>query len=79
MINPKVYKGIEYIILEDLPSDQQQNIRETLSEQSFIKILVNGKVQSNCIQFKDYQLWLENVFLSRVDIDTPYSKSKATT
>jgi hypothetical protein len=67
MINPKVYKGIQYIILDDLPEEQRINIIETLSQDFFIKILVNGKVLNNCIQFKDYLFWFENIFLVPVN------------
>lgn len=69
MINPKLYKGIKYVLLDDLPEDQRINIIETLSQELFIKILVNGRVLSNCIQFKDYQFWHDNVYLAPVNGD----------
>jgi hypothetical protein len=58
-VNSKIYKGIEYIQLSDLPKDQQDLIVKNLNEEFFIKILVEKNVLSNCIQYKDYALWFD--------------------
>jgi hypothetical protein len=65
-VNSKIYKGIEYIQLSDLPKDQQDLIVKNVGEEFFIKILVEKNVISNCIQYKDYALWFENVYYSKV-------------
>ena len=61
-VNSKIYKGIEYIQLTDLPKDQQALIIQHLDENYFIKILVENSVISQCIQYKDYVMWFETVY-----------------
>lgn len=62
MVPSKIYKGIEYIQLNDLPREQQEKMQKTLNREFYIKILVNGEIISNCIQYKDYRNWYETVF-----------------
>lgn len=62
-VNSRIYKGIEYIQLNDLPDDQQQKLRETLSEDSLIKILIDKNIISNCLQYKYYEVWFDSVFV----------------
>lgn len=58
----KVYKGIEYVQLKDLPKEQQENLTKSLDSQFFIKILIEKSIVSNCIQYKDYEFWFDNVY-----------------
>lgn len=58
-VNSKIYRGIEYVELTDLPVDQQDMIKRVLTEDSIIKILVDKNIVSNCIQYKDYLNWFE--------------------
>ena len=62
MENPKLYKGIEYVQLEELPEEQQIRIRESLNHELFVKILVHGKLYHHCILYKDYSCWFESVY-----------------
>jgi len=62
MENPKLYKGIEYVQLEELPEEQQVRIKESLNRAFFVKILVNGKLHQNCILYKDYSYWFQSVY-----------------
>jgi hypothetical protein len=62
MENPKLYKGIEYVQLKELPEDQQQKIRQSLNRELFIKILIDGQLHQDCILYKDYKHWFENVY-----------------
>lgn len=61
-VNSKIYKGIEYIQLTDLPNEQQDLIVQHLEEDDFIKILVENSVISDCIQYKDYEAWFDTIF-----------------
>jgi hypothetical protein len=63
MENPKLYKGIEYVQLDELPEEQQLRIRESFNEGLFVKILVNGKLHEDCILYKDYSYWFHSVFI----------------
>jgi len=62
MENPKLYKGIEYVQLDELPEEQQILIKESLNGALFVKILVNGKLHQDCILYKDYSYWFESVY-----------------
>lgn len=62
MENPKLYKGIEYVLLEELPEEQQVRIRESLNHELFVKILVHGKLYQHCILYKDYSFWFKSVY-----------------
>jgi hypothetical protein len=58
----KIYKGIEYVQVNLLPAEQQNIISQTLSNKLYIKILIDGKIIGNCLQYKDYELWYNNVY-----------------
>lgn len=67
MVDPKIYKGIEYVRLSELPEKQRIKIKETLNEDLLIKILINGVLCHDCIQYKDYMYWFQNVYPSAND------------
>ena len=60
-ISSRIYKGIEYVQLSDLPADQQQQVTLAL-EHTFIKILIDKSIISNCIQYRDYENWFEKAY-----------------
>ena len=66
MIDSKIYKGIEYIQLNELPQTQREKIAETLNKELLIKIMVNGSIIDNCLQFKDYAYWYNTVYRPRL-------------
>ena len=76
MENPKLYKGIEYVKLSELPQDQRDRLRSTFNEQLFVKILVNGKLLEDCILYKDYKFWFRTVYEDS-DLAVPVSISIA--
>lgn len=61
-VNSTIFKGIEYVQLGQLPEEQRERILETINRNLIIKILIDGKIIGNCLQYKDYDLWYENVF-----------------
>jgi len=66
MIDSKKYKGIEYIQLNELPETQQEKLLNTIDQDVFIKIMVDGKIIARCIQYKDYIRWFNTVYESPV-------------
>jgi hypothetical protein len=62
----KIFKGIEYVQLQELPPAQQDKLASR--QDLFIKIMIDGKVVGQCIQYKDYQFWYENVFKTRIAV-----------
>lgn len=67
MENPKLYKGIEYVQLGELPEEQRARIKESLNQEFFVKILVNGKLYQDCILYKDYSYWFKSVYLASLN------------
>ena len=63
-VSPKNFKGINYIQVNQLPKDQYEKFIQTTPKSLHIKILIEGKVVSGCVQYKDYSLWYENVYLA---------------
>ena len=61
-VNSTIYKGIEYIQANALPPDQKEKLLQTINHDLFIKILVDEKLIGNCLLYKDYEIWFENVY-----------------
>ena len=61
-VESKIFKGIEYVQLKELPQSQQDRIIHTINHNLFIKIMIDGKILSQCLQYKDYDIWYENEF-----------------
>jgi hypothetical protein len=58
----EIYKGIEYIQISTLPQDQRNEIMKSLSDRLIIKILRNDSLLRDCIQYRNYEFWYENIF-----------------
>ena len=61
-VNSKIFKGIEFIQLNQLPPEQRETLLKTINHKVFIKILIDGKIVSQCIQYKDYEIWFDNIY-----------------
>jgi hypothetical protein len=61
-INAENFKGIEFVQLNQLPENQRIKILESLNSNFIIKILIDGKIIGNCLQYKDYDFWYDNIF-----------------
>jgi hypothetical protein len=66
-VNARSFKGIEFIQISDLPPAQQEKILETIDHEFLIKILIDKKVLSNCIQYKDYEQWFEKYYVHEIN------------
>lgn len=53
------YKGIEYVRVSNLPADQKAKIKTSLPKDKVIKILRDGSLIEDCIQYIDYLAWFE--------------------
>jgi hypothetical protein len=53
--------------LQELPGDQQALLLHNTDVER-IKILVEEKIVSGCIQYKHYCAWYESVFENSIDI-----------
>lgn len=68
----KFYKGIEYVVVNELPSEQQALLNQINIEK--IKILMDGKILSNCISYQEYSEWFHTVFKQRKPESKPVQK-----
>lgn len=58
----KIFKGIEYVQMSELPQAQREVLSQTINPDLFIKLLVDGKIVSGCLQYKDYSKWYQESF-----------------
>jgi hypothetical protein len=61
-VNSTIYKGIEFVEISTLPSDQKTILLQTINPDLLIKILVDGKLMPRCLQYKDYEEWYDNAY-----------------
>ena len=69
-VNSTVYKGIEFIEISTLPSDQKSSLLQAINPDLLIKILVDGKLMPRCIQYKVYEAWYDNEYRPLVKNET---------
>lgn len=67
------YKGIEFVSFQQLPADQQLLLRHAQLER--IKILIDGKVRRDCIQYRDYSAWYASVFLKSIPVQKQFTEA----
>jgi hypothetical protein len=65
-VDAKIFKGIEYVQLNELPQAQRELLTQTINPDLFIKLLVDGKIISGCLQYKDYNNWYQNHFQQKL-------------
>lgn len=75
-VNSTLYKGIEYVQVGSLPSDQRELLLQTINRDLLIKILVEGKLIGNCLQFKDYEVWFDNIFNAKKSAPQDHKEQK---
>ena len=61
-VSSKIYKGIEYAQVNSLPAEQKEKLLQTINHDLLIKILVDEKLIGNCLLFKDYEIWFDNIY-----------------
>ncbi len=62
-VEVKIFKGIEYVQVSELPQAQRELLTQTINPDLFIKLLIEGKIVSGCLQYKDYSSWYQNHYL----------------
>ena len=63
----QIYRGIEFINVNDLPANQQLLLRRMQGPER-IKILMDGKILDNCIQYNEYGVWYTSVYIQSVTV-----------
>ena len=58
-VSAENYKGIEFIRISKLPEEQRKQIVQALPSDHIIKILREGELLTDCVQFKHYESWFD--------------------
>jgi len=66
-VDSKIFKGIEYVEVSELPQAQREVLTQTINPDFFIKLLVEGKIISGCLQYKDYIKWYQEHFHAQLN------------
>ncbi len=61
-VDAKIFKGIEYVQVSELPQSQREMLIQTINPDLYIKLLVDGKIIGGCLQYKDYSHWYQGQF-----------------
>jgi hypothetical protein len=69
------YKGIEFVSICRLPTDQQLLLQHTRDPER-IKILMDGKILNDCILYKNYCVWYSTVFIQSTVPLPPAERTK---
>jgi len=64
---PKVYKGINYIRITDLPDTQKAIYTEDQKEVELIKINTGNQVFHDCILYSVYDSWYSSTYLAEIE------------
>jgi len=56
------YRGINFVRISSLPTEQKKKIRQTVSHDLIIKIKKGDSLLTDCIQYNHYVSWYENNF-----------------
>jgi hypothetical protein len=75
-VDAKIFKGIEYIVVTDLPVTQRERLISTINHDLFIKIMIDGKIIGQCLQYKDYSNWYERA--AQVQVHAAVAEAKST-
>ena len=57
-VQPRCYRGIEFIQLEELPDDVKHRAQNTMDSSVIIKIKTETEMLHGCIQWNDFTQWL---------------------
>jgi len=57
-----LYRGIEFVRIEDLPGNQKQVLKTSPDFPERIKLLIDGKVSGECLLYSAYSIWYAQVY-----------------
>ena len=60
-LKPVIYRGIEYVLLKDLPKEQKNTFLNWANDDTVFKIQHNDTLIKDCILFTDYSFWHDNI------------------
>lgn len=66
-VDSKIFKGIEYVQASELPQAQREELTQSIHPDLFIKLLIDGKIISSCLQYKDYNRWYSEFYQPKLN------------
>ncbi len=66
-VDSKIFKGIEYVQMNELPQAQREELTQSIHPDLFIKLLIDGKIISGCLQYKDYSRWYSEFYQPKLN------------
>lgn len=66
-VDSKIFKGIEYVQVSELPQAQREILSQTINPELYIKLLIDGKIIGGCLQYKDYSKWYLDHYQKQVN------------
>jgi hypothetical protein len=60
LTKPEHYKGIFYIRISALPTEEKFRIRESFDKSRIVKILKENSLINDCILYPDYVAWFKS-------------------
>lgn len=76
MQEPTIYRGIEFIRVSELPDNEQLQIKNWAVRQTIIKILTTEGLLTDCITYKNYKHWYDNIFTEAKSEEEVVKKKK---
>lgn len=61
-VDCKIFKGIAYVQVSELPQVQREELTKSINTDLFIKLLIDGRIISGCLQYKDYHRWYSEFY-----------------
>lgn len=58
MAERESYKGIEFVRISNLPVEQIERLNTSFPKEKIIKILKDEVILKDCIQYQEYQEWV---------------------
>ena len=57
LVDPEHFKGISFVRISSLPSEQRLKIRESFDRELIVKIIRDNALINDCIVYTDYLNW----------------------
>lgn len=68
------FKGIKFVRISSLPEEQRKGIKSFLNSDLIIKILKEGTILTDCLQYDHYVAWYENIYKAKTVEEKPAKK-----
>jgi len=62
----KVFRGIHYVRISQLPHAQKDMFLKWLPRDQVIKIQIEQNIFPDCVQYQHYEHWFDNVMLTLI-------------